>query len=62
MFSKDKKSDINMNALFLPITFARFAFGAAVLLPLTAVLAQQTDFKSQNLTGTLMPSGTVNLQ
>jgi hypothetical protein len=54
-----------MNALFLPIRLARFAFGAAVLtvlLSFPSVLAQQTSFKSQKLTGSLVPSGTVNLK
>jgi hypothetical protein len=62
---RDNKVHIDMDALFLPIKFARFAFGAAVLavlLPFPVVLAQQASFTSQNLTGSLVPSGTVNMK
>ena len=62
---RDNKLYTNMNALFLPIKLARSAFGAAVLavlLPFPSAFAQQASFKSQNLTGSLMPSGTVNLK
>jgi hypothetical protein len=62
---RDNKLLVDMNALFPPIKLARIAFGAAVLavlLPFSSLLAQQANFKSQNLTGSLMPSGTVNMK